>query len=477
MVGRNRLGTALGALAMLLLGLTSGVTAFSGRWLGPAADPISAKPKREIAAVVAEPANAALPELDATTTRAVQGAAPIPGGEPAVATAVAQAQSANQVHLSPEGLLTGKLVVPDAAEQALVTASGVTIFAVRQGQIISSASVGAGGVFQLPGLSAGPYSLLVLGSGGVAAFAVTVIPGAAPAAPGGVADFIPIQIDAAIVSPRNVPVIQQLVTRTIGQAVGGAAPMMPPVPQPISGSAPPAAALMAQAIPVEQLPHPEQGAQSLLSPVKSPTFEMVANGQLTGQLVRLDQNMIPHQVTVFLVRGGAVIGQSEVDAEGRFGFSGLQPGIHGLVAAGPDGFGAVSVEFRAGQPAVPKAARGEARIRTVSQPQGLPGAGGPLVLGLVPPQDFALLFSALGLGGGAPFGPSPFAPPPPFGAGGGPMGGGFGGGFGGGGGGFGGGGGGLLGALVGAGVGAAIGAAIANNNDNEQPSSPFLPPP
>lgn len=180
-------------------------------------------------------------------------------------------------------------------------------------------------------------------------------------------------------------------------------------------------------------------------------------------------------VNVLLYRDGHSIDRTFTRPDGTFSFTGVSPGVHGIIAVGRSGYGAVAFE-----------AVGAEQIPAVRAASFNANNQSPvLVVSMLPPSMFGQLLqtvdAAYGSGGLAgptgtgPFGGAPFGPPPFGGAGGGfgPGGGGLGGGLGGGG--AGGGGLGGLGALAALG---AVGAAIAASEDDERPqaASPRNPP-
>ena len=83
------------------------------------------------------------------------------------------------VHLQVDGNLKGQLVVLDAAGKP-TPAQGKVSF-LQNGQVVAAAQTDSNGVFQVPGLKPGVYSVLASGPEGFAAMTVQVSPYAADA--------------------------------------------------------------------------------------------------------------------------------------------------------------------------------------------------------------------------------------------------------------------------------------------------------
>lgn len=234
-----------------------------------------------------------------------------------------------------------------------------------------------------------------------------------------------------------------------------------------------------------------------------------AGGRVAGRvysLLRPDAtNGSLNGTTLMVYRGNQVVARATTDEEGRFEFENLQPGVHGLIAAGPVGYAAFAFEVVEAQDVVrsvsqktlvttsPKDANAKAHLASANQP---PAGAGSLPVMVVPTPMVPGVLEAMRADADAPtpleVGLGPVAPgfAPPGGAIGGAMGG-PGGGFGGGaGGGFGGGaGGGGTGAGIGAGgllglAGVAAAAAAASRGRSDRapvppvatPARPTSPP-
>ena len=112
-----------------------------------------------------------------------QGAAPNgSSGAPPPANGKLPAPNAAVVHLQVDGNLKGKLSILDSAGKPSPAQAKITFL--QNGQVVATAQADAGGVFQVPGLKPGVYSVIASGPDGFAATTVQVLPfaGDAPAA-------------------------------------------------------------------------------------------------------------------------------------------------------------------------------------------------------------------------------------------------------------------------------------------------------
>lgn len=456
--------TVLAGLLVLALGASGAMTAFSSQ---TAARRVTAEKSSKghpaQRTVVATDAAALQPRRHSTET----------SRRTVVATKAAVFQEgrsgANRIHLSVDGLLTGRFEAADPQTGELVRALRLEVLFLQNGRLVARAVPGESGVFQATGLHPGVYSMVVLGDVGFLAYAIEVLPPAE----------LPLndaggQIHAAIVPPIDFPVVRQLIREHAPRP--GVAQSVPDVPR------------LMQTAQVQDAVNQETNRSAHMFH----TLEIDADGSASGRLVRIDgAARVPRPVgemNVFLIQSGRIVAESPVAADGTFRLRGLRPGYHSLVAAGTDGFAAMGIHIVESQV---QARNGrEEAVRPVSNalaPIALaaqPGGGGiVLEVPVINPADIGPVQAFAGGAGGpavGPLGPVP-VPPPPVAA---PVAGvpgGFGGGFGGpfgGGGGFGSGAG-LLGALAGVGAGLGIGAAVFDEEDVPSviisPASPFQP--
>ncbi len=211
-------------------------------------------------------------------------------------------------------------------------------------------------------------------------------------------------------------------------------------------------------------------------------------GTLAGQIISLmvegAPGDAPANMNIVLWRGGRQVARALTDDRGRFEFTGIEPDVYGIVAAGSGGYAAFSFEAFAAPALVDRSIRNDRGHRFVAAGEaGLAVAEGDVLpVVTVPPPMVPTVIESIQLGyertARDPGGASTAMAPPAAAPGASPAAGG-GGGFGGGGGGFGGGGGGGggggLGGLGGIGALGLLGAAAASSSSG---SSNFqFPPP
>lgn len=103
----------------------------------------------------------------------------------AVASGVADADAGNsqpavtishhKIQLTPDGRLGGKLTLLDPATGASYPVTDLTVYFVKDGTLISSATVNEDGSFEVAELKSGLYSVVAAGNDGVLAFAIDAI--------------------------------------------------------------------------------------------------------------------------------------------------------------------------------------------------------------------------------------------------------------------------------------------------------------
>ena len=90
------------------------------------------------------------------------------------------------------------------------------------------------------------------------------------------------------------------------------------------------------------------------------TFTVVVHlrvdGNLAGRVSVLtpDGKRVPARAHVSFLQSGQIRGAADTDEQGRFQVNGLQPGVYSVLASGPDGFAAVSVQVLPYSPDAPK---------------------------------------------------------------------------------------------------------------------------
>lgn len=111
--------------------------------------------------------------------------------------------------------------------------------------------------------------------------------------------------------------------------------------------------------------------------------ELGPNGELSGQVVSVAGNATGQSLagtTVVILKDGQAVARDVTDADGRFALSGVRPGVHGVIAAGPAGYAAFAFEAISGDAVT---VRPNAPITFVSTRLM---AAGQLPVVLIPPQ-------------------------------------------------------------------------------------------
>ena len=338
------------------------------------------------------------------------------------------------VHLSKDGLLTGRLNVSDSITRAQIPAENLNIKFVQRGSIVAQVKPGPGGVFQANGLTPGVYSLIASGSDGFFGCGVKIY-GFVDTPENEIQDSL--QIDMTVVHPSNAQVVQKLIRdRSVG-------PKM-------------VASRRTQTAQVSYY-----RAQEGSAPLNTPVLAVGADGKVNTRINDLDaatqERLLAVGATVYLVQRGAVRGRYQVTEDGSFYAPDLVGGHYSLVALSRRShasFAAIGVVVETGAPATGTVNGNSSRL-SVKPVKGAKLQGGSDI-DMMPTSDFDSTED-----------PSATAQQDQSGG----FGGGAGGGAGGGGGGFGGGG---LGLAAGA-AGLAAGVAALANNRHNNPASPAGP--
>jgi len=120
--------------------------------------------------------------------------------------------------------------------------------------------------------------------------------------------------------------------------------------QPDAG-APADAKALAQNNPPPGVPPKNGGAQG-----SSTVVYLRVDGNLAGRVSILDPSgkRVPAKAHVSFLQGGQTVRAADVDEQGRFQVAGLEPGVFSVIASGPDGFAAASVQILAYAQDAPK---------------------------------------------------------------------------------------------------------------------------
>lgn len=392
-----------------------------------------------------------------------------PNAEPAAADVTAtstrhsQAYPSHTIVLRADGVIQGQLSQVGGSDGQLIPAEGMEVKLIREGGAVARTRTDRNGIFAASGLTPGVYAVVAGGENGYLAYAFRAV--AADPNSAVSADFPPtdqdnIQINSAVVPPRDFAAVKRVISerfRRVSMARAAAA------------EAAIASTTVEEFLPVSAAV--DQADQA--TTIRHRQAQLGADGSLSGLVTLIDAvtgaERPIRDLTAYFIADGRVISSASIEPGGEFNVMGLTPGLYSVVAAGNDGVMAFGADILGAGQLAERQQQGDYSLAYVSQTleiTGAPAAADNFAASGEPVPGERLDEDAL---------VPPGADVAPFGA---PPGGGFapggftggGGGFGGGGGGFGGGLGGL-GTLLGAGIGGAIGYAIADDDDNP-PASP-----
>jgi hypothetical protein len=401
------------------------------------------------AAALNESDGTAAVETDASTQPVANAADAQPASSSSESLAGAGISSLSRlvdVEISTAGTVSGRLRHIDGSNGTLVPAAGTQVQLLRNGISAGTVTTDQDGLFTLNNVSPGVYGLLTSGGDGYSSSGFRAV----SSGPGVPADGTftrstvqrDLQIDLAVVHPRDTAVVQSILNGdNVDAALSDA--------DPAAESSEAKTASIAQMIPATSIAHHQ--------------VELSADGGLTGEIVSLDpltgakRDVV--DVMVYFIMNKLVVASARVLPSGRFSVTGLTPGSYSVAAVGTDGTLAMGADLVSATPLAENdseytpvvARKGASGFCGVLNPAaGSPGAPG----GIAQASDLPVEGLPMGLGGGGGFGPG--------GGFGGAMGGGAGGGLGGGGG---------LGALLAGGLAGLAGFAIGDSN-NDDPASP-----
>ena len=338
------------------------------------AEPTPAKPVESPLPVLPEPRPAASAEPAASmldADKSILGAPLKPG--------------THDTRLTVDELLPIRVQKLDLTANALVPAGFAQVTLTKAGAIVKRGEPGVDGVVQLRQIAPGLYSLFGAGSEGFLAFSIRVHPG-----PGNVGDGGESALAANLVPPADVPSVKELIRRHLPT---GAAVTPEPWTEVLPRGAPVPAPSEARAIP--QLAGELRRAK--------PFLELDADGKASGYFVRLDQDnwrpMVLTDLKVYFIRDGQIVTETKVrNADGYFEVLDLNPGFYSMVAAGVDGFAALTVAVCRADVTARQETNTEPRVQPVSLVRGAEDEPEDLFrVILVSPEDFAFLRDFAGM--------------------------------------------------------------------------------
>ncbi len=127
---------------------------------------------------------------------------------------------------------------------------------------------------------------------------------------------------------------------SLAQNAGSPSAPGAPAKQPAAIKQPAVTAASAPA--TRPVPQPDNGTKTSYTVV----VHLRVDGNLAGRLSMIDPSgkRIPARANVSFLQNGQVVASAQSDEFGRFQVTGLRPGVYSVIASGPDGFAAVSVQ-------------------------------------------------------------------------------------------------------------------------------------
>lgn len=245
---------------------------------------------------------------------------------------------AHYVRLDRDNRLSGVITAIDQSGKG-IGVSGLEVSLVQKGNVIARATTEADGSFLTPPLAKGNYTFCVSGAEGFLAYGMHVVdplpaqPGEVLPLPGAEAASVSWQETAAQATPvedlRMTAAVIPPEFKALRRILSDYAP---------SGFSAPSGGPLQSRINVEK---------SLI--VGGFDIALGEDGRLEGRIAQLtdepDQPIRLQEMNAFLIRDDEIFSRVIVKEDGNFVFNDIDAGVYGFVAAGKDGFAAIS--FRA----------------------------------------------------------------------------------------------------------------------------------
>jgi len=222
--------------------------------------------------------------------------------------ALNQLFSQQWVSLDKDNAVSGSLVHLANNEKAPL--AGLPVVLVRDGEVAFSAIADANGAFKFENVKTGSYSLVTRTNESIAAFSLQILDQENT--------HLSNSVEVRVVRPAGLKVKEILRSQTLPTSA---------VRNEVSAD-------------VEKDPLGDSRSFS-----KSQYVKMDATGKLSGQLGSIQTNADMSEMVVYVLRNGEEVARTNADAQGKFSFEGLRPGVYGFVAAGASGFAATSFEL------------------------------------------------------------------------------------------------------------------------------------
>ena len=383
----------------------------------------------------------------------------------------------HHVRISEDGMVPGRLSVINPATGDPGSIQRIRVHFVQGGKVVQQVQPGEGGIFQVPGLEPGVYSMIAAGPAGFMAYSVFVLPALNAQAANQPAQFrmvtfqkeeAMLQIDGAAVPPADFSALRLLVQSYVPDSA-----ILTQLTEPIGPDLPKQAISRGGFPGKGEKAEPEAGTT-----IRSHSVRLQPDGRLLGRIRRLHPEsgrpLRVRRTNVFFIHDDQIVAQTPVNELGTFVVRGIKPGVHSVVAVGVEGFLAFAVHILPGEgqretSVESTVAKPVSHVRLVAD-GGNPAGELEIDAALIDRQDFAQLRSVFG--NNMPGGLGPGLGGPAMGGPGGGAGG-AGGGVGGGAGGAGAGG--MADGLLGAGLAVGAGAAAAAAMQDDEVASPARP--
>ena len=302
-----------------------------------------------------------------------------------------------QARLASDGLLPGRLNMIDPATRQLIPAERVTLNVVQNGKVVTYVKPGIHGVFQVPGLQPGVYSIVVVGDHGLLTYAVHVLPPADN--PDVQTENSLLQIDSSIVLQQDLSMVHRVLSPRVPDpslvvkktcrlhthcpCSCGETSSSPGAETPILANAvTPALAPVETPTLADMETEPARELRPIAkwdgsgipplaeTPVRKRVVTLLPDGRVVGRLWQLDPQTAQvspvQQGTVTFIRDGSVAGRADLGDYGEFEVLGLRPGVYSVVVAGEEGFAAFGVDVQEASPAIWTVGQGQADSEFVS---------------------------------------------------------------------------------------------------------------
>ncbi len=295
-------------------------------------------------------------------------------------------------------VLKGQIFAWSSAGNETRPVQKASVHLLQFGQITHRVLLNDSGTFDIEGVKPGVYGVVVAGPEGFLADTAQFVSDEA-ARVGYARRFSAVirpvlfqveqkrlDIDSLAVPPTSFRVLKRLFTNYVPREA-------PELVKLVEPSGPEDAPDDAAAAPPPSFP--DQNAYPA-STVRQHAVHLLPGGRLLGRARRLHREsgrpLRIHRTTVFMIRDNEVVAASPIDELGVFTFEGLRPGVHSVVATGPEGFAAFSVMV---EPPMPGAIGNTERngrgnrfhLAAQQQPPDL-----PIDLAMVGPENFSPLW-------------------------------------------------------------------------------------